>query len=63
MILQGFNTLRGDHASRFQKGASANLWTAVSYAQRPILNFTMMGSDNKEDEEFVRVLQGISLQS
>ena len=63
MILQGFNTLSEGHASRFQKGTFAKLWTAVSCAQTPILNFIIMGSDNKEDEEFVRVLQGVSLQS
>jgi hypothetical protein len=63
MILQGFNTLSEGHASRFQKGTSAKLWTAVSCAQRSNPNFIIMGSDNKEDEEFVRVLQGVSLQS
>jgi len=63
MILQGFNTLSEGHASRFQKGTSAKLWTAVSCAQRSILNFIIMGSNNKEDEEFFRVLLVVSLQS
>jgi hypothetical protein len=63
MILQGFNTLSEGHASRFQKGTSAKLWTAVSCAQRSNPNFIIMGSDNKEDEEFVKVSQGVSLPS